>query len=109
MEREKNSVPTDTLFVTGYNTTYTSDSEIRSLFDYYGPLERLDRRHSNYFVIYRYIEDATAAKNQLNGYMFHGRQLVVEFSVRGVRNKDPKPYAILIILITFFFFLHHYL
>mmetsp|Transcript_10592 Transcript_10592/g.10663 ORF Transcript_10592/g.10663 Transcript_10592/m.10663 type:complete len:246 (-) Transcript_10592:969-1706(-) len=87
--RRKRSVPTDTLFIVGFDPTQTYDRDMRDFLSKYGRIVRVDMKKNFAFVQFTSIEDATAALNAENGQLFMGRTISVQFVED--RNARLKP------------------
>ncbi|XP_020223206.1 flowering time control protein FPA [Cajanus cajan] len=81
MEGEEWGTPTNNLWV-GNLTPEVTDSDLMDLFAPYGSLDTLISYSSRTFafVLFRRIEDAKAAKNNLQGAALRGVQIRIEFA-----------------------------
>ena len=81
VEGEEWGTPTNNLWV-GNLPTEVTDSDLMELFAPYGSLDSLISYSSRTFafVLFRRIEDAKAAKSNLQGALLRGFQIRIEFA-----------------------------
>lgn len=81
-ERRRNIAPSDTLFVVNFNEATTRREDLQCLFDPYGELIRIDMKRNYAFVQFKTIDEATKAKEKINGGKLDQSVLTVEYVAR---------------------------
>jgi len=78
--------PTDTLFVVNFQEVSTKRDDLKMLFEPYGDLVRIEMKRNYAFVQFKSIEQATKAKEQVNGGKLDQSVLTVEYVAQGDRS-----------------------
>jgi len=78
-DRRKNISPSETLFVVNFHEQTTKREDLRMLFEPYGELVRIEMKRNYAFVQFRTIEQATQAKEEVNGGKLDQSVLTVEY------------------------------
>lgn len=81
-ERRRNIAPCDTLFVVNFNEATTKREDLQCLFEPFGELIRIDMKRNYAFVQFKTIEEATKAKETINGGKLDQSVLTVEYVAR---------------------------
>jgi len=84
-DRRKIIQPSETLFVVNFHEEKTRSDDLRLLFEPFGELLRIDMRRNYAFVQFRTIEEATKAKDAVNGGKLDQSVLTVEFVANQAR------------------------
>jgi len=66
-DRRKRILPSETLFVVNFHEKTTKREDSRLLFEPYGELLRIEMKRNWSFVQFRTIDQATQAKEEVNG------------------------------------------
>ena len=88
-ERRKNISPSDTLFVVNFNEATTRREDLQCLFEPFGELLRIDIKRNYAFVQFKTIDEATKAKEMINGGKLDQSVLTVEYVARP-RMDEPR-------------------
>mmetsp|Transcript_34524 Transcript_34524/g.39340 ORF Transcript_34524/g.39340 Transcript_34524/m.39340 type:complete len:360 (-) Transcript_34524:154-1233(-) len=78
-DRRKRILPSETLFVVNFHEQTTKREDLRMLFEPYGELVRIEMKRNYAFVQFRTIEQATQAKEEVNGGKLDQSVLTVEY------------------------------
>ncbi|KAL7581471.1 hypothetical protein ACA910_022045 [Epithemia clementina (nom. ined.)] len=81
-ERRKNIAPSDTLFVVNFNEASTKREDLQCLFEPFGELIRIDMKRNYAFIQFKTIDEATKAKETINGGKLDQSVLTVEYVAR---------------------------
>ena len=93
-DRRRNIHPSETLFVVNFHEETTKREDLRMLFEPYGELVRIEMKRNYAFVQFRSVEEATRAKDEVNGGKLDQSVLTVEFVAqqRGNDRRGRRPY-----------------
>mmetsp|Transcript_32846 Transcript_32846/g.49550 ORF Transcript_32846/g.49550 Transcript_32846/m.49550 type:complete len:335 (+) Transcript_32846:514-1518(+) len=78
-DRRKRIQPSETLFVVNFHEQTTKREDLRMLFEPYGELVRIEMKRNYAFVQFRTIDQATRAKEEVNGGKLDQSVLTVEY------------------------------
>lgn len=78
-DRRKHIQPSETLFVVNFHEQTTKREDLRMLFEPYGELVRIEMKRNYAFVQFRTIDQATRAKEEVNGGKLDQSVLTVEY------------------------------
>eukprot|EP00540_Astrosyne_radiata_P001465 CAMPEP_0116869312 /NCGR_PEP_ID=MMETSP0418-20121206/27693_1 /TAXON_ID=1158023 /ORGANISM="Astrosyne radiata, Strain 13vi08-1A" /LENGTH=313 /DNA_ID=CAMNT_0004505401 /DNA_START=18 /DNA_END=957 /DNA_ORIENTATION=- len=78
-DRRKRITPSETLFVVNFHEETTKREDLRMLFEPYGELVRIEMKRNYAFVQFRTVQEATRAKEEVNGGKLDQSVLTVEF------------------------------
>lgn len=91
-ERKGSINPSRTLFVVNFDPVETRERDLRSLFEQFGTVIRVDLRRNYAFVEYDTLEQATQALEKLRGFKILEREITVEYVAGGGRrNRSSSP------------------
>lgn len=88
--RKRCTQPSDTLFVVNFDPSTTTDRILRTTFQHFGRIVRLDMQQRFAFVQFETIACAADALQQLNGSQLADRILTVEYTVRSAATQGRK-------------------
>lgn len=89
-DRRKLIQPSDTLFVVNFHEETTKREDLKMLFEPFGELIRIDMKRNYAFVQFRTIEEATRAKEEVNGGKLDQSVLTVEYVARQRHHDDRR-------------------
>jgi len=89
-DRRKLIQPSETLFVVNFHEQTTKREDLRMLFEPYGELVRIEMKRNYAFVQFRTIEQATMAKEEVNGGKLDQSVLTVEYVAQHRGDNDRR-------------------
>lgn len=78
-DRRQRIQPSDTLFVVNFHEETTKREDLKMLFEPYGELLRIEMKRNYAFVQFKTIDEATKAKEEVNGGKLDQSVLTVEY------------------------------